>query len=73
MKIVDKKLLSITGVSLLSMALLSACSDGSDNRDTVEPTQSITVTSYNAGLALNFVPFTNERLVVNEADRKSVV
>ena len=67
MKIVDKKLLSITGVSLLSMALLSACSDGSDNRDTVEPTQSITVTSYNAGLALNFVPFTNERLVVNEA------
>jgi mRNA deadenylase 3'-5' endonuclease subunit Ccr4 len=26
---------------------------------------SLTVTSYNVGLALNFVPFTNERLVVN--------
>lgn len=40
--------------------ILSACS-GSDDED------SLTVTSYNMGLALNFVPYTPERLPANEA------
>ena len=44
--------------------LLSACSDGDSNNN--KKTDSITVTSYNAGLALNFVPYTEERLTVNE-------
>ncbi|MDE0930247.1 MAG: endonuclease/exonuclease/phosphatase family protein [Halioglobus sp.] len=33
----------------------------------INRTESLTVTSYNMGLALNFVPYTQERLVANEA------
>ncbi|MEJ2532653.1 MAG: endonuclease/exonuclease/phosphatase family protein [Halioglobus sp.] len=48
----------------LGCALLAAgCSDSSDTA----PVKSLTVTTYNAGLALNFVPYTNERLPANEA------
>ncbi len=42
--------------------VLAGCSDGSDR----QRTESLTVTSYNVGLALNFVPLTQERLVANE-------
>ena len=49
---------------LLATALgLAACSDN-DNNDN-NKTQSLTVTTYNMGLALNFVPYTAERLAVN--------
>ena len=50
-------------------AFLAACSDGGNNnnkKDQAVRTDSLAVTSYNVGLALNFVAFTNERLVVNE-------
>lgn len=40
---------------------LVACSDSSD----APKIQSLSMTSYNVGLALNFVPYTNERLAVN--------
>jgi endonuclease/exonuclease/phosphatase family metal-dependent hydrolase len=42
---------------------LSACSED-DEHDFEE---SLSVSTYNLGLALNFVPYTNERLVANEA------
>ncbi len=51
---------------ILAVSLLSACSDNSDKRPGADRTDSVTVTSYNMGLALNFVLYTNERLVVNE-------
>lgn len=46
-------------VSLVVLILLSACSSNDGDN-------SLTVTSYNMGLALNFVPYTQERLVANE-------
>ena len=53
-----------TTLLLLATALgLAACSDN-DNNDN-NKTQSLTVTTYNMGLALNFVPYTAERLAVN--------
>ena len=48
------------------VSFLSACSDGSDDRDDIQA-DPLTVASYNLGLALNFVPYTNERLPVNAA------
>ena len=64
----NKSLLS-TVLTVTALAFLAACSDGGNNNNNKEKTvktDSLTITSYNAGLALNFVPFTNERLVVNE-------
>lgn len=51
---------------LLTLAIvLPACSNsGSSDADNLR-VDSLKVTSYNVGLALNFVPFTNERLVAN--------
>jgi len=49
------------------VSFLSACSDGSDDRDDIIQADPLTVASYNVGLALNFVPYTNERLPVNAA------
>jgi hypothetical protein len=54
-----RRLLSLVNVLLIS-TLLSACS-GTDDND------ALTITSYNMGLALNFVPYTSERLVANES------
>ena len=51
------------------LTFLTACSSGgnnNNNKDKTVKTESLTITSYNVGLALNFVAFTNERLVVNE-------
>ena len=52
------------------LAFLTACSDSGNNnnnkKDQTVRTDFLAITSYNVGLALNFVPFTNERLVVNE-------
>lgn len=58
-----------TVLTIAALALLSACSDGGNNnkKDQVSRTDSLTIATYNVGLALNFVPFTNERLVANEA------
>jgi endonuclease/exonuclease/phosphatase family metal-dependent hydrolase len=47
---------------LFSALLLSGCADNNNNNNG----DSLTVTSYNMGLALNFVPYTPERLPVNE-------
>ena len=65
----DSKTLLNSVLTIAVMAFLAACSDGGDNnnkQDQTVRTDSLAVTSYNVGLALNFVPFTNERLVVNE-------
>ena len=55
-----------TPVLLMLLCLLAACSNGNNDPAYIKA-DTLTVTSYNVGLALNFVPFTNERLVVNEA------
>jgi endonuclease/exonuclease/phosphatase family metal-dependent hydrolase len=48
---------------------LTACSDNSDSPPAppAPPVKNLTMTTYNMGLALNFVPYTNERLVANES------
>ena len=54
------------GIALLAITAaltLSACSDNNNNNN---KTKSLTVTSYNMGFALNFVPYTQERLPPNE-------
>ena len=66
MNILRNKLLSNTLLSATVILLLSACSD-SNNNNNKNKIDAITVTSYNMGLALNFVPYTQERLVANEA------
>ncbi len=48
---------------LFTALLLSACADSDNNNYNND---SLTVTSYNMGLALNFVPNAAERLVANE-------
>lgn len=45
--------------------LISACSNGGSDGQPYFKAESLKVTTYNVGLALNFVPYTNERLVVN--------
>jgi endonuclease/exonuclease/phosphatase family metal-dependent hydrolase len=45
--------------------LVSACSNDSGGKPYFK-SETLKVTSYNVGLALNFVPFTRERLPVNE-------
>lgn len=47
------------------LALVSACSNDSGGKPYFK-SDTLTVTSYNVGLALNFVPYTRERLPVNE-------
>jgi hypothetical protein len=60
----------ITGllVGLLATGFMSGCSDSSDSSGSKpQPdAKSLTVTTYNAGLAPNFVRYTNERLPANE-------
>ena len=58
-----------TVLTITALAMLSACSDGGNNnkKDQVPRTDSLTIASYNVGLALNFVAFTDERVVANEA------
>ncbi len=59
-------MLANTLLSATVILLLSACSD-SNNNNNKNKIDAITVTSYNMGLALNFVPYTQERLVANES------
>jgi len=56
-------------LTITALAIASACSDGggNNNKDQQPRTDSLTIATYNVGLALNFVPFTNERLLANEA------
>lgn len=51
-------------VGLFSLGL-GACSSDNDNDSSEPEVNTLTVGSYNVGLALNFVPYTNERLVNN--------
>jgi exonuclease III len=60
------RLLSTTPLLVTLALLLSACSNGNNDKAYIKA-DSITVTSYNMGLALNVVPFAPERLVVNES------
>jgi endonuclease/exonuclease/phosphatase family metal-dependent hydrolase len=53
-------------LGLVATGLMHGCSDSSDSSPN-RPETSLSVTSYNVGLALNFVPYTNERLVANES------
>ena len=53
--------LAKTLLLLVTTLGLAACSDNDNNNKT----QSLTVTTYNMGFALNFVPYTAERLAVN--------
>ena len=53
-------------LGLAATGLMHGCSDSSDSSPN-RPETSLSVTSYNVGLALNFVPYTNERLVANES------
>lgn len=64
MKFLDVEWLSKVLPVLLAALMMSACSD--DNNNNKNRTESLTVTSYNMGLALNFVAFTQERLEANE-------
>lgn len=61
----NNRLLSTTPLLVTLVLLLSACSNGNNDKAYIKA-DSLTVTSYNVGLALNFVAYTNERLVVNE-------
>lgn len=65
MNTLNTRPLCFTSALLSVVCLLSACSNGNNDKAYIKA-DSLTVTSYNVGLALNFVPFTNERLVVNE-------
>tara|TARA_R110001599_G_scaffold353231_1_gene591029 strand:- start:110870 stop:112099 length:1230 start_codon:yes stop_codon:yes gene_type:complete len=58
-----------TVLAVAALAILTACSDGGNNnkKDQAVRTDTLSITSYNVGLALNFVAFTDERLVANEA------
>ena len=72
MQLLNNKILRIALLLVAIVAQLSACSDSNNNgnnndREPDNKTDSLIVTSYNVGLALNFVPFTQERLVANEA------
>ncbi len=51
-------------IAVCCLVLLAGCDESIDS---APPIKSITATSYNLGLALNFVPYTNERLVVLES------
>ena len=54
-------------ISLLTLVgLMSACSNDGSNGKPYYKSDTLKVTSYNVGLALNFVPYTRERLPVNE-------
>ena len=57
----SKRSLAAIATVVAAFLGISACSDSSDAPEI----QSLTVTSYNAGLALNFVPYSNERLAAN--------
>lgn len=52
---------------LAAVILLSACSNGGSDGKPYYKTDQLKVTTFNLGLALNFVPYTNERLVVLES------
>ena len=55
-------------LALIAVVLyLSACSENEHEAAESPTAESLKVTSYNMGLALNFVSYTDERLVVNEA------
>ncbi len=54
-------------VLIAATLLIAACSDLESEAPQSPSAESLSVTSYNMGLALNFVIYTNERLVANEA------
>ncbi len=62
----NKSPLAKTTVLLSLLLLVSACSNDSGGKPYFK-SDTLKVTSYNVGLALNFVPYTRERLPVNEA------
>jgi endonuclease/exonuclease/phosphatase family metal-dependent hydrolase len=62
----NKSLLNAVLVAAL-LTFLAACSNSNNsNNSNNNKTESLSITSYNLGLATNFVAFTNERLAVNE-------
>jgi len=66
MQIPHKSGLAATSLLLGAIILLAACSNGGSGGKPYYKSDTLKITSYNAGLALNFVPFTRERLPVNE-------
>jgi endonuclease/exonuclease/phosphatase family metal-dependent hydrolase len=67
MHIANNSFLAKASLVLMAILLVSACSNGGSDGKPYYKSDTLKVTTYNAGLALNFVPYTNERLVVNEA------
>lgn len=65
MNTVFNKTLSKLLLCVAAALLLPACSNNNKNFND-NRIESLTVTSYNMGFALNFVPYTEERLVANE-------
>ena len=61
----NKSPLAKTTLLLTLVLLVSACSNDSGGKPYFK-SDTLKVTSYNVGLALNFVPYTRERLPVNE-------
>ncbi len=67
MHIANNGFLTKASLVLTAILVVPACSNGGSDGKPYYKSDTLKVTSYNAGLALNFVPYTNERLVVNEA------
>ncbi len=65
MNILPKTLPGAALFFIAAAVLLAACSNGGSSGQPYIKAESLKVSSYNVGLALNFVPYTNERLVVN--------
>ena len=66
MKNTNNAMLATMALLLSTALLLPACSNGGSDGKPYYKADSLTVTSYNVGLALNFVPYTRERLLANE-------
>jgi endonuclease/exonuclease/phosphatase family metal-dependent hydrolase len=66
MNMSNMKSLAIALLAITAALSLSACSDNNNNNNNNKDTESLTVTSYNMGFALNFVPYAQERLPANE-------
>ena len=67
MKNTNNAMLATMALLLSTALLLPACSNGGSDGKPYYKADSLTVTSYNVGLAPNFVPYTGERLAPNEA------
>ncbi|MDH4041872.1 MAG: endonuclease/exonuclease/phosphatase family protein [Gammaproteobacteria bacterium] len=67
MKTSNTKHLLTTPLLIALACLLCACSNGGSDGKPYFKSDSLKVTTFNLGLALNFVPFTRERLVADTA------